>query len=88
MAPPATPATSSSSLSVSSSPEGIDYYSNGFYKETSRSRHAPSISDITIIIISSIIIIIISITIIIVVIIVRTAGTMVLGALGIILVWD
>lgn len=94
MAPPASPATSSSSL-ASSSPEGIDNYCSDFYKETSGSRHRASTFDI-IIIISSIVsiisiiiiigiiigilgIIIISIIVFIVVIIDRIAGTMVLG---------
>ena len=52
------------------SPEGIDYYSSDFYKDTSGSRHGARTSDITIIII-----------------IVRTAGIMVLGSLGIILIY-
>ena len=85
MVPPATPATSSLSL-ISSSPEGIDNYSSDFVKETSRSRRGASTSVIIIIIIVIIVFIIIFI-IIIIIIIVRTAGTTVLGSLGIILVW-
>ena len=75
MVPPAIPATSSLSLSVSSL-EGINYKNGDVYNETSRPRRGASTPVIVII------------NIIIKVIIVRTAGTTVLGSLGIIFVWD